>query len=740
MIDQIEQPIVAQEQPVAATSGPPPTFHRRRPVGVHLAVIGAFFLLTTVATWPLLPQLGGYVIDKGDPLYSVWAMAWQAHSLTTDPLHFFDANIMYPFKGTLAFDELSFSEAVLAAPLYLLTGNPVLSHNALLFITFVVSGYGVWLLVRELTGNGWAGFVGGAAYAFCFYRLNHLPHQTLINVQYIPFILLMSYKLLWTRKWKWVWALCALFTVQALSGHYLAFYTAILLGLFFVYYFLVERRLFSWRVVGQIAAGLGVSGVLMLPILVPYVLLQGGQEFSRDLFETERFSNTLSSFLAVYRANPILQRLLAPFADPGPWSIERGAFPGLITLLLAGLGVFGRARKPSEAPEASAPRTPLRKHAIFYAIIALLSAVLSLGPTLQITYASDNYDPNAIHGIIPMPYYILYEWVPGFQSMRVVTRIGVLTALALAVLAGIGAFYLLRWVASKRLSPGRQRWLVPAMAVALALLPVAESWSAPVSMQAVGTRGAVPPVYRWLGQQPPTVVVEYPMVYYKTGDPNVEMANLYQYYSAYHWQSMINASTSILPYAYSAVKLETTDCFPCPRSLDVMRMLDVSYVVVHLDNLSGPQRIDFDWRSTNPVAKVVDDFVQVQDFGSDRVYFLKPRPVSDLVSFIPAGASILLGSPSHDPIINGNTTARVSGGYMAALGWLLRAHPQYGDSRLSYGQQISPFDPAGKPDYAILWAKDDPAEYGYDGGSRLWSNEFVSVYKMEQNAGPRAAP
>jgi hypothetical protein len=51
----------------------------------------------------MLPQLGGYVIDKGDPLYSVWAMAWQAHSLTTDPLHFYDANIMYPFKGTLAF-------------------------------------------------------------------------------------------------------------------------------------------------------------------------------------------------------------------------------------------------------------------------------------------------------------------------------------------------------------------------------------------------------------------------------------------------------------------------------------------------------------------------------------------------------------------------------------------------------------------------------------------------------------
>src|SRR5215213_2576931 len=164
-----------------------PAVARRPGWLVHLTVLGAFALLTTVATWPMLPQLGGYVIDKGDPLYSVWAMAWQAHSLTTDPLHFYDANIMYPFKGTLAFDELSFTEAIIAAPLYFVSGNPVLSHNTLLFVTFILSGYGMWLLIRKLTGSGWAGLVAGAAFAFCFYRLNHLPHQTLINVQWIPF-------------------------------------------------------------------------------------------------------------------------------------------------------------------------------------------------------------------------------------------------------------------------------------------------------------------------------------------------------------------------------------------------------------------------------------------------------------------------------------------------------------------------------------------------------------------------
>src|SRR5438067_243046 len=189
---------------------------------LHMGVLAIYTLLAIIATWPMFPQLGGFVMDKGDPLYSVWAMAWQAHALVTDPLRMFDANIMYPFRGTLAFDELSFTEAVMAAPVYLLTGNPVLSHNLILFLSFPISGYGTWLLLRSLTGSGWAALIGGSFCEFSLSRLVHLPHMTLISTEWMPFLLLVSYKLLWTKRWKWAWALAALFAVQALSGHYLA--------------------------------------------------------------------------------------------------------------------------------------------------------------------------------------------------------------------------------------------------------------------------------------------------------------------------------------------------------------------------------------------------------------------------------------------------------------------------------------------------------------------------------------
>lgn len=705
----------------------------------HLLVLGLFTLLTIAATWPMFPQLGGFVMDKGDPLYSVWAMAWQAHALATQPFDLFNANINYPFRGTLTFDELSFAQAVLAAPFYFTLGNPVLSHNLILFLSFVLSGWATWLLVRELTGSNLGGLVAGTAFAFSFYRINHLPHMTLDNTQWMPLVLLAAYKLLWTREWGWAIALGGFFTLQALSGHYLAFYTAMMLGLFVVYYFVFQRKAFSLSFFLKAGAGLAGSLVFILPIAIPYIRDQGQFEFSRSIFEAERFSNTLASFLAVFKGSPAYRSLLAPFADPGPWAIERAAFPGFVVLGLAIAGlVFAMRRRNLDVPDEPV-KGSLRLHAGFYGLVVLLAALLSLGPSLQPWYAANNYDPAAIQRIMPLPYLFLHEWVPGFQSMRVVARIGAVTALGLAVLAGFGAFYLMRFL-SQRVRGNTTAWrLVPFVGALVVFLPVAESWSAPISMQPVGTRDAVPPVYKWLAQQPHTVILEYPMTHWKRGDPSVEMANLYQYYSVYHWQQMVNASTTIRPFSYSAIVLETERCFPCPRSIDALKALGVQYVPVHLENLSGPQREDFQWRSTSPVGNVLDDFQLVEDFGSDRVYRLTgPPDAEQIAAQIPDGASLRMGDIEGDPARE--NAENVAGGYMAALAYYLRDHPLYGDPRLSFGQTILTPQLGTTPDYALLWTGEDPAAYGFSGAEAVWSNESVTLYRKNGTGAPGGAP
>jgi hypothetical protein len=373
----------------------------------------------------------------------------------------------------------------------------------------------------------------------------------------------------------------------------------------------------------------------------------------------------------------------------------------------------------------------LRKHALFFAVLVLVSAFLSLGPTLQLTYPASSYDPEAINGVIPLPYVLLHEWVPGFQSMRVVARINVLTTLGLSALAGIGGLFIARWASGSVGTASIKRWAVPAMAVIVGVLPLVESWSVPVYLEPIGTREAVPQVYGWLAEQPETVVLEYPMVLVEArrGAENVAMANRYQYYSTYHGQHLVNGSTTIKPSSYSALVRETEDCFPCPRSLDALRALGVEYVVAHLDNLTGPQREEFLWRSTDPAGKVVGDFELVQEFGSDRVYRLKPRAIEGLRDAIPEGASVLLGDPALDPLKVGDERSFIGGGIMAALGYMLREHTLYGDPRLSFGQPVHEPDPDNPADYALLWAQQDPATAGYLIENRVWANEHVALYK-----------
>jgi hypothetical protein len=319
--------------------------------------------------------------------------------------------------------------------------------------------------------------------------------------------------------------------------------------------------------------------------------------------------------------------------------------------------------------------------------------------------------------------------VPGFQSMRVVSRIGVLTSVSLAVLFGIGVYFVLGWFGRRISNRSASRWAIPTLAVMISMLPIAESWSAPIHMEAVGTRDAVPPVYRWLASQPEGVVLEYPMTHYKRGETSVVMANLYQYYSTYHWHKSVNASTAIRPFAYSALVRETEECFPCPRSLDALWAMDVKYVVVHLENLSGPQRTDFLWRSTNPAGKVVGDFIRVAEFGNDRVYTLAPRDIGELKALIPAGEPLLLADPALDPTRSADE--RVYGGYIAAMGHMLRDRTLFGDARLSFGQSIQPVPMDGTPDLALLWADQDPITFGYRPQDRIWSNEHVALYRRQ---------
>src|SRR5262245_3577656 len=105
-------------------------------------------------TYPLAFKLAthGYRLHVvGDYQYSVWNVAWVAHALLTDPLNVFNANIFYPHRLTLLYSEANLAAGALAVPAYWLTRNAFAAHNAAVLLSFVLSGTGMYYLVRYLT-------------------------------------------------------------------------------------------------------------------------------------------------------------------------------------------------------------------------------------------------------------------------------------------------------------------------------------------------------------------------------------------------------------------------------------------------------------------------------------------------------------------------------------------------------------------------------------------------------------
>jgi len=129
-------------------------------------------------------------VDRQDALLNVWITAWDGHQLLSDPFDLFDANIFHSYPHTLAYSELLLGNGLLALPITSATSNPVLGYNVALLLSFVLSGFGTYLLVLRLTRSPGAGLVAGTIFSFSAYRMTNLAQAQLLITQWMPLALL----------------------------------------------------------------------------------------------------------------------------------------------------------------------------------------------------------------------------------------------------------------------------------------------------------------------------------------------------------------------------------------------------------------------------------------------------------------------------------------------------------------------------------------------------------------------
>ncbi len=531
--------------------------HPGRPVGQRwmleaVTVAAGAAVLAILLTYPLafkIDRVGR--VDSGDGQFSIWNVAWVAHSLVTRPDRLFDANIFYPHRNALAFSEANLVAGTLAVPAYWLTGNPYLAHNSVVLLGFVLSVIGTYLLVRYLAGHRGAAAVAAITYAFCPFVFARQAHIQLLLIFTLPFVLLALHVFIDRLSIPAMCALAAALAVAALSCGYYGIFAGLITALGLAWFGLSRglwRRLRFWL----LSAGAALLSLLAVaPFLRHYLWLGVGTENAfRSLAENVRYS---ADWLAYLTAGGWGDRWMMETWGRG----NEVLFPGFVALGLglAGMAVglaacirrFRAAAQAATAPASRAARSCCScEIAGFYVVVGLLAFWLSFGPKGGL--------------------YTLFYHAAAFATLlRAPARAGIVVTLALSVLGGLALATFLQ---------GRKGGGL--ISAAIACLAAVELAQVPLNLpDALPLHAA----YQTLAYLPRGPVVEFPFFWRRE---DYHRHCFYLLNSTAHWLPLVNGYSDHIPDDFRRI-VDPLSTFPSRGGFEVLKERRVLYAVFHLN-------------------------------------------------------------------------------------------------------------------------------------------------------------
>ena len=399
----------------------------RRP----LTVLGAFLGLTLLMTFPVvLSWRSSLPAGTGDLWQNYWNLWWWKKCLLEgiNPLH--STDLFHPFGTDLVFHTHSVFNQVVSMPVNLLFGEAA-AYNFCLVLALTLSGFGTYLLVRDLTGSASAGFLAGVAFAYFPNTVEQtLEHLNLFSAQFIP--LGLYFLLRWSRDQRRADALAfgACFGLNALCSWHLGLKFAFLVAPWLVWLAWRFRKRMH-RFATDIGAASALAVLLVLPLLAPMVALiaEGSDYYIKA--PVQRGIDASYLFTPQY-ANPAVGWLTVDrYLDRTYQASGFVCYLGLLPVALAAVALWRTGR----------PALP------WLAVFAG-GLVLSLGAELR-------WDGTLYESVV-LPFSAFKDY-PILENLRVANRFMLVAGLGLSVLAGYG------WQAARL----RTRWALPIAAVIL---------------------------------------------------------------------------------------------------------------------------------------------------------------------------------------------------------------------------------------------------------------------------------
>ncbi len=616
-----------------------------------------FVALTCLFALPLSVHPGSQVLDLGpDTRLFLWTLGWDVHALLQQPLAIFDANIFFPEPDTLAYSEHQIGSALVAIPVLAMTGDTLLAMNLVVLFSCALSGIGAFYLGREL-GLGWVGaFACGIVFAFTPPRFFRLGQLHLATVQWIPFCLTLLHRYARQGTTRHLVGAGLFFTLQAWSGGQSGLFLALsALGLGLYLVALGEVRPRS-RLSVDFAGTILLVLALNVPFLLPYLRVQRELGLERSLQEALFWSPNAESFVASpAHVDRFLLRALG-WEEHVLREAKAFLFPGVVPLVLAAFALAGARIRPTE-PTGAEKGTRTRAPPLDFVIVGvgLVAILIELaggvriggfsanggGRTLVVALAllairfavyrrrpfaagyragwkawtTGRMGPHAGFylwlgalslwaslGPAGVFYSALYRVLPGFDFIRVPSRLTLLTVLGLAVLAGFGVEFL----ASKR------KWLAPSV-VMIVLIELAA-----FPLETTGYEVKPSPMDWWLAEQDsPASIVALPIPDPRDDVASARSHSTYMLSSLAHFMPLVNGYSGFTPQSHRRL-FQRLAQFPDDDGLRLLEELGVRFAVFHRNGYDERQ-----WEELLTRAAALSERLAIAaSFDEGRVYEL----------------------------------------------------------------------------------------------------------------------
>ena len=534
-----------------------------------------FTVLTCVMTYPVIfrmnEMIGG---GGGDGTYFVWLVSWYQKAIFELKISpFFNPYLNYPQGWYLASTDIAPAMVALAMPGNLMFG-PVWGYNFSMLASFILSGWGMYLWIRNLTKDSLAGLVAGMIYAFLPFHMAHyiIGHFSLSGMQWFPFYFWGLYNLLKQERFSWKPVLLASFSIFliGLTAPYYVYMTALIsvvfvlgFGLFRGYKHLKDPVFWkSSLIFGALAVVL--VGISMLPYLGLNV--QNGLA-SRSVEYASEYSASPTDFVIPSIKQFLWGNWIGNHFSHGIWQ-ESTLYIGAVTFLLVVIGLVKRR-------QVSHPQ--LLGIALLVAASAFMLAlgidphwlgdkIMSLPRILQPIFHRTAMPE------IHLPAYYLFIYLPFFSKMRVMMRFGVFTLVFFSVMAGLGANALL-----KPLLTRNRRWVT----AVLLILVFIDFYPGPLQLAPI----VASPADYWLAAQPDTgAVARFPFGQEVDQSPvYATMINQKPYVGGFFNANQPEQYTRIAP---------VMNGFPSVESVALLKQLGVAYVIVDSSQYSNFPDVD----------------------------------------------------------------------------------------------------------------------------------------------------